>query len=143
MMSANLDLVRSIYADAEWADIDRFLQTASEWMHPDAELVRPDGPELGTWTGRERVEEVMRDIFSAWDDYRQHSDEYRELDDERVLVVYRRSGRGKTSGMEITELGRGAALFHIRDGKVTRIVAYFDSDRALADLGLAPEGDSQ
>ena len=55
------------------------------------------------------------------------------------LVVYRRSGRGKTSGMEITELARGAALFHIRDGKVTRIVAYFDSDRALADLGLAPE----
>jgi ketosteroid isomerase-like protein len=78
----------------------------------------------------------MRDIFSAWDDYRQHPDEYRELDDERVLVVYRRSGRGKTSGMEITALGRGAALFHIRDGKVTRIVAYFDSDRALADLGL-------
>jgi ketosteroid isomerase-like protein len=82
------------------------------------------------------VEEVVRDIFSTWDDYRQHLDEYRELDDERVLVVYRRSGRGKTSGMEITELGRGAVLFHIRDGKVARMVAYFDSDHALADLGL-------
>jgi ketosteroid isomerase-like protein len=133
-VSANLDLVRSIYATGVGSD--DWERRVGDWVDPDVELVRPDGPELGTWTGQERVGEVMRAIFSAWDEYRQHPDEYRGLDDERVLVVYRCSGRGKTSGMEITELGRGAALFHIRDGKVTRIVAYFDSDRARADLGL-------
>ncbi len=34
---------------------------------------------------------------------------------------------------------KGAHLFHLHDGKVTRLVAYGDRERALTELGLTPE----
>jgi ketosteroid isomerase-like protein len=120
--SANLELVRSLFADWERGDY-----SSSAWADPEIEFVRADGPELGTWTGLDGLAQAVRHILSTWKDYRQEAEEYRELDSERILVLYRRRGRGKTSGVEL--------------GKVTRLVGYFDRDRALADLGLAPDGD--
>ena len=134
--SSNLDLVRSIYAAHERGDY-----SSVEWAHSDIELVVVDGPSPGTSRGLAAMAESMRDSLSAWQGARTEAEEYRELDDERVLALTRRSGRGKASGLELERLGtRGATIFHVRDGKVTRHVMYYDRDRALADLGLAPEG---
>jgi len=65
------------------------------------------------------------------------ADEYRELRSKRVLVFGHYSGHGKLSGLKLEDMRTDvAALVHIRDGKVTRLVLYADRDRALADLGL-------
>jgi ketosteroid isomerase-like protein len=83
------------------------------------------------------------EIASAYVDWRMPVDEYRELDEERVLVLVRMAARGKTSGIDVRELAqRPAHLLYVRDRKVTRFVGYWDRDRAFADLGLAPEDGS-
>jgi ketosteroid isomerase-like protein len=134
-MSENLDLVRSIYADWERGDFSR-----TEWANPEIEFVSADGLQPGRWMGVISMLERWREGETVWEDSRVEADDYRELDDERVLVLVRRRGRGKTSGLELGLLQtRGAGLFHIRDGRVTRYVTYFDRDHAFADLGLAPE----
>jgi ketosteroid isomerase-like protein len=131
-MSQNLDLVRSIFAAWERGDFSK-----TEWAKPDMEYLIADGPSPGRWKGLAGATEGFRGILGAWKDYRYLLDECRELDGERVLVLYRRSGRGKSSGLELGQLrSKGAALFHVRDGKVTKLVFYWDRERALADLGL-------
>jgi len=134
--SPNVDLVRSIYEDWERGD---FFNSV-EWVHPEIEFVMVEGPSPGAWTGLARVVEVWRDWMSTWEGLRIEAEEYRELDDERVLVLVRFIGRGKMSGLEIGHLqSKEADLFQVRDGKVTRWVAYWDRDRALADFGLTRE----
>jgi ketosteroid isomerase-like protein len=135
MPSANLDLVRSIYAAWEQGD-----WSAAEWAHGDIEFVRADGPDPCVWTGVDGMAWAWRDRVSSFEAFRVEVEAYRELDDERVLVLSHVIARGKASGLEVGQLGsRGANLFHVCDGKVTRLVNYWDRDRALTDLGLAPE----
>jgi hypothetical protein len=87
--------------------------------------------------------EGWREFLSAWDDLRVQADEYRELDSERVLVLTRQSGRGKTSGIDLAQMqSEGATLFQVRDGKVMRLVLYTALEQALTDLGLQSESSS-
>ena len=135
MASANLDLVRSMYAAFERGDY-----RSADWADPEIEFVIVDGPSPGRWVGFVGIAKGFGGWLSAWEDFRVEVDEYRELDDERILVLIHRSGRGRTSGLEIDQMrSKGAQVYEIRGGKVTRIVSYFDCDRGFADLGLAPE----
>jgi ketosteroid isomerase-like protein len=139
MTSANLDLVRSICAPWERGDF-----SSAEWAHPEIEYVVADGPSPGSWIGLAGMTATVRELLSAWEQHRVEAEEYRELDGERVLVLFNFAGRGKTSGLEVGQMqAKGAHLFQVRDGKVTRIVVYLDGERALADLGLGPDAGSR
>jgi ketosteroid isomerase-like protein len=135
MSSANLDLVRSIYAAWERGDYG-----SAEWAHPEIEVVVADGPAPGRWTGLAGMRTVWREWGDVLTNLRTTADDFRELDRERVLVLVHRSGRAKVSGLELDQMQRpGADLFHVRDEQVTRFVVYWERDYALADLGLTPE----
>jgi ketosteroid isomerase-like protein len=132
-VSANLDLVHRIYA--AWARRD---YAWVEWADPDIEFEVIGGPTPGKWRGLAGMWEGWREVLSAWDDWRVEEISYRELDSERVLAMLRFGGRGKLSGVEAAQLhGRGANVLYLERGAVTRFVAYWELDRALADLDVS------
>lgn len=128
-MPENLDLVRSIYAAWERGDYG-----SVAWAHPDIEFVWVGGVNPEAWNGIAEMANGWRAILSAFDGWRAIPDEFRVLDEERVLVLAKGTGKGKTSGAPIAH--QGATVFTIRDGLVTRVVGYPERERALTDLGL-------
>jgi hypothetical protein len=99
-MSANLDLVRSIFADWERGDFSR-----DEWADPDIEFAWIGGLAPGRWIGLRGMSEAMREMLSAWKSYRVIAEEFREVDAERVLVVVRAEGQGRISGIRHRDVG--------------------------------------
>jgi len=61
MSSANLDLVRSIYAAWERGDF-----SSSEWAHPEIEHADADGPLVGGTGGFERLGHGVREFLTAF-----------------------------------------------------------------------------
>jgi ketosteroid isomerase-like protein len=133
----NLALVRSIYAGWHAGDY-----SATEWAHPEIEYVVVGGPDPGASKRIDGITKAFRDMLKAWSEWRVTADDYVEVDRERILVPYHFTGRGRASGLDAAQLHtQGAKLFHVRAGKLTRFVVYWDRERAFADVGLTPEGD--
>jgi hypothetical protein len=131
-VSENLDLGRSIRAAWEHGDY-----SSSEWADPAIELVYADGPGPGSRTGLDSGRDFGRDLLGAFKDFRGEAESYRELDDERVLVLIRFRGRGKTSG-ELEQIqAKGANVFHIQAGNVTKC-RYLSRPRARARRSRTP-----
>jgi ketosteroid isomerase-like protein len=137
MASANEELVRSIYAAWERGDY-----RSVEWADPNIEFVIDDGISSARHAGVPAMSQAWREFLAQWGDWRTEVEEYRELDDERVLVLLSVSGRGKRSGVDLTQIRqKGANLFELRNGVVRGLSVYLDRDRAPADLGLTPEAE--
>ena len=133
MSQENVEFVRSIFADWERGDFK-----SADWAHPDIELEIADGPAPGRWKGPGGLIEGLDVILNAWEDWRVEPDEFRELDDDRVLAIAHLSGRGRTSGVDLRRMRTtGAGVMQIHDGRVARMVLYWDHHHALADLGLS------
>jgi ketosteroid isomerase-like protein len=130
-MSENLDLVRSIFTAWERGDF-----SSAEWADPNIEFASPMGVESETAKGLQQMGAAWGRVIDAWSDLRTRAEDYRELDTERVLVLYTFSGHGRLSGLDVAPpWTKGAVMFHVRDGKVTALTIYVDRDRALADIG--------
>src|SRR5437588_6163187 len=90
MSQENVEIVRSIYAAWERGDF-----SSAEWAHTEIEWVIADGPTAGSWKGLTGMRESFGEMLGAWDDFRAEAEEYRPVDEERVVVLTHFRGRGK------------------------------------------------
>jgi hypothetical protein len=131
MALANVELAQAIFEPWRQGDFG-----SVDWAHPEIEYVVADGPSPGRWSGLAGMARgFSEDVLSAWERFQLEPEEFRELDEERVLALFRRVGTGKSSRLEMRSTG--ALVFHIQGGTVRRLTIYWDREGALADLGLS------
>ena len=133
MSQENLEVVRAIFGPWERGDY-----SSAERLDSEIEYVVADGPEPGSGRGLAGLGQAWRAWISAWEDLSIQVEEYRELDDERVLVLARKTGRGKHSGLEIDHMhAKSAVICHVHGDKVPKVVLYYDRAAAFSDLGIS------
>ena len=134
MSPSNADLIRPIYDDwgrGNWRPFFDVYDPQMEWGWSSEFLglggvfhdLRDPNPRLRAW-------------LSEWEEWRAEPEEYIEMGD-YVVVLTRYIGRGRGSGVEISE--EGAHVFKLRDGKVVRLEVFASREKALEEVRAALE----
>lgn len=87
------------------------------------------------YRGARGARQYFADLAEAWERFDQTPEQFVDLGDDGVLVIFRIDARAKTSGIQLTE--RMAAHYTLKDGKPWRGVGYQDVEEARRAVGLA------
>jgi ketosteroid isomerase-like protein len=129
---AEVELVRKVY---DLWDRREYSSTA-EFIDPDVEFVRI-GAEFadlaGEWRGVPQMWAAIVEFWRAWEDLQNRPERFIDLGD-RVLALVKQIGRGRVSGLVVER--DVAFLFTVREGKIVRLVGYWDRTEAMRAVGL-------
>ena len=129
MSRDNVEVVRSALlafnrSDTRWGE---------HWVE-DCEFVSMTAGQIegATYRGHDGLRRYAEDRLDAWEELRFEPDEFIEAG-ERVVVVGLLTGRGRGSGVPVEQ--RMAGVCELRGGKIARLHAEADVERALATIG--------
>ena len=108
------------------------------WAIADDEVevgAAPELPNSGSYRGREGFVAWIAQWLDAWEEFRIELVEVVAIDDRQVLVEVDQHGRGRGSGLEVTQRGL-AYLVTVRGGLVARLFLYPDRAAALRAAGV-------
>jgi ketosteroid isomerase-like protein len=133
MSERNVEIARQ----AEAAIGRRDIEALRALMAPGCEIVPLRAAvESTVFRGPNAAAEWFAAWDESWEDLSFETEAIRHGGD-WVLVQGRIRARGRSSGAELDVMA--AAIWRLRDELITSIRIYTDRDRALADLGLAPD----
>ena len=135
MSEGSLAVVRACLDAWQRGAFDEALSLYSE----DAVWRQTYGVEVRTYRGREGVARSMEEWVGAFVDYWLEFEELIDVGD-KVVLVWREGGKGRTSGVEVEDTG--ATVFTVEDGLITRAEFYPSRAEALeaatSDAGPGP-----
>ena len=73
--------------------------SSADWAHRDIEFGFADGPEPGRWTGREAMSRRYGEFLRGFKAFRAEPERYFVVDEHRILVLVRRSGRAEPAAL--------------------------------------------
>lgn len=130
MSQRNVELVRRLYAGWERGDF----AAALDLYDPEVELVVDYGPDRTTAQGFEEMRRIWRGQLSLWASWSTGTIEEVFEEGEHVVVRHSLKARSRMGLSLVSE--RAGAAFTFRDGRIVRIVAADQIDKALAAVGL-------
>jgi ketosteroid isomerase-like protein len=131
MSQENVELTRAGYDAVNRGDIDGLLDICAPGVEWD-DTAALDAPPV---TGKEAVRAYFKTVLEPFADFRREPEEIIDLGDDRVLVWFHMTARGKGSGIAVE--ARGGDLLTIKDGKLVRWEAYAQREQALEAAGLS------
>jgi ketosteroid isomerase-like protein len=107
-----------------------------ETLHPKVEWVPMSALLEGTrYQGHDGVREWFEEMRRDWSSYELRPEQFRDLGDERVLVLGSWRARGP-GGDVLLDLPQAAWLVQYRNGKLVRLQTFTDRRKALEAAGL-------
>ena len=125
-MDERIELLRRAYQTFNDGDVDFAL------FHPELRIVQTSSlvGTAGTFHGHDGLRRSTEELLQGFEEVRFEPEDYRELQDGRMLVQCRFVGRGARSGIELD-----SEVWHIwsfRDGLLSLMEIYPSRRRALA-----------
>jgi ketosteroid isomerase-like protein len=111
------------------SELYELLDPEAEWIPITAVL------EGNSYHGHDGVRQWIEDMRRDWEVFETRPEEFRDLGDDRVLILGTWRARGRGSGVEL-DTQQAAWLVHCNGDKVIRMQTFTDRERALEAAGL-------
>src|SRR5690349_3468354 len=124
-----LERVYELWARGEFWDVSPY--------DPEIEFVLgPSLPEPGTFQGLDGMARGFRHSWlDSWRDLRFEAEEFVDGTEGRILVLFKQTALGKSSGIETEQ--HGGHVWTMRNGKAVRLEVHVSREDARAAAGLA------
>ncbi len=130
MAQENVEIVRAVYEAFNCGDWDGMFRDA----HSDFEITLQRGLNAGRHRGKEQIQALLEDQFSAFDTWKMELAEHFESGDQ--LVAFVRS-RLKPKGSSVELENFVGHLWTIRNRKILSMHGFPEREKALEAAGLS------